>query len=164
MSKKLGIALLTPALAMLPGAGAHAAGVPALPAVKRTITAPAAVPRDCARAPARSARGVALTTSRAPMSGFVNVRLRGLRAGDWDLVLRDASSGRELSTSEAFGAREVTQSWVQSGQRLTIVGCRRSGRARSAAVTIQLLDLKPPKLSGTPVSYTHLTLPTTERV
>jgi Zinc carboxypeptidase len=149
MFRKVTLAVLVFAVALVAAGSAQAATVPALPAIKRTLTSKAAVPRDCGRAAARSRRGVALGTYKAPMSGFVNVRLRAAR-GDWDLVLRDAASGRVLSTSEAFGSREVTQSWVQSGQRLSIVGCRRSGGARRAALSIQLLDLKPPKITGIP--------------
>ena len=50
------------------------------------------------------------------------------RGSDWDLVLRDAASKRPLATSAGFGSREVAQGWVGGGQRLAVLGCRRSGR------------------------------------
>ena len=73
------------------------------------------------------------------MSGFVNVRLSGARSADWDLAVFDAASGRRLGSSQAFGSTELVQTWVTSGQRLSIQGCRRSG-ARRSELEVQLVD------------------------
>ncbi len=74
------------------------------------------------------------------------MRLRG--SGDWDLELRDAA-GRSLGASRAFGGREVVQTRVARGQRLTAVGCRASARAgRTARTTFRLTTFTLPKLTG----------------
>lgn len=106
-----------------------------LPAVKRTLTA--------ART-GRSARARYV----APMSGFVSVRLRA-RRGDWDLKVADARSRRAIAASKSFGARELVQTWVRSGQRLRIVGRRVAGRSRKATARIRFFDAPPPA-SATP--------------
>src|SRR4051794_25474209 len=80
----------------------------ALPAVKRTLTA--------------SQRSCAATTYRAPMSGFVSVRDDGTTSGDWDLTLVDRRSKTALASSKSFGSREVAQSFVSAGQRLSVRG------------------------------------------
>jgi len=109
---------------------APAAPAPSLPVVERSLTAD---------------RGSCAATSyRAPIAGYVAVRLRAAR-GDWDLALRDVATRRTLAASKSFGAREVVQSWVSGGQRLSIRGCRRTGSASRAAVAIRLIAAKPPK-------------------
>src|SRR3954463_8002187 len=99
------------AAALLPSTAV--APPPALPAVKRPLSAPS--------------HGCATTSYRAPMAGFVSVRDDGTTRGDWDLALLDARSKRALATSKAFGSRELAQSFVTAGQRLTVKGCRVSG-------------------------------------
>jgi hypothetical protein len=122
----------------------------ALPATETNLTAAQAVKRTCAdRLLSADARGIARESWRAPMSGFVNVRLSGARKADWDLAVFDAASDRRLGSSQAFGSTELVQTWVTSGQRLSIQGCRRSGSRRSA-LGVQLVDLAPPKHAGTP--------------
>ena len=121
-----------------------------LPATDTGLAAADAVKRTCAtRLLSADARGIDRDTWKAPMSGFVNVRLSGARSADWDLAVFDAASGRRLGSSQAFGSTELVQTWVTSGQRLTIQGCRRSG-ARRSELEVQLVDLQPPKQLGTP--------------
>src|SRR4051812_486340 len=84
-----------------------------LPATTRTLTAST---HDCASA-----------SYRAPMAGFVTVRDDGTTAGDWDLSLADNRTKTVLASSKAFGSREVAQSFVDAGQRLTVRGCHVSG-------------------------------------
>ena len=116
---------------------AEAAAPPAvLPAVKRTLTA--------------KSGGTGKTVYRAPMAGFVSVRLTGAR-GDWDLALADARTGRRLAASKAFGSRELVQAWVGAGQRLTVKGFRRAGASRRATALIRFADAKPPKAADASV-------------
>jgi hypothetical protein len=123
------------AAALAAPAAAGAATAPAtLPAVQRTLTAPTVSP-SCAT--------TASTVYRAPISGFLDVRLTAAR-GDWDLGLRDAASRASLGSSRAFGGREVLQTWVTAGQRILVQGCRRVGGSRSAKVSLELVDVKPP--------------------
>jgi hypothetical protein len=138
------------AIALLVPATATAAATGSLPSVKRTLSARAAVPRTCHASLRPNARGVAVTKWTAPMSGYVDVRSAGSDRSDWDLVVFDSRSRRALATSEAFGSHEVAQSWVTSGQRLSVQGCHRSGRAARLPVRIQFTDVAPPKSEGTP--------------
>jgi hypothetical protein len=145
---KLGALTILAALLLVPAsAGAR---VPSLPPVERTLTAAAAEKRDCASGLAEGARGIATTSYTAPISGFVDVRLAGAR-GDWDLALYDARTKRLAGTSQSFGAREVAQTWIGAGERLVVQGCRRSGDGRDARVSVELLDIEPPKASGAPM-------------
>ena len=121
----------------------------ALPTVERTLSTSRAVNRPCAGSAVRKRAGVAITRWTAPMSGFANVRMSGVRKSNWDLVVADTATGQTLGTSEAFHSTEVAQTWVAAGQRLTIMGCLRKG-AGAARVTIKEVDVAPPKISGTP--------------
>ena len=65
------------------------------------------------------------------MSGFVNVRLSGARTVRLGSRRLRRGQPRRLGSSQAFGSTELVQTWVTSGQRLAIQGCRRSGCARA---------------------------------
>jgi hypothetical protein len=139
------LALLALALPATAGAAPRV-----LPATETKLAAADAVKRTCgARLLRADRRGIARKSWRAPMSGFVNVRLAGARKADWDLAVFDAASRRRMGSSQAFGSTELVQTWVTSGQRLAIQGCRRSG-ARRSVLEVQLVDVAPPKKLGTP--------------
>jgi hypothetical protein len=142
----LGSLLLT----LLVPAAASADAARALPTAKRTLVAPAKSTSDCYVRAARSSRAADTASWRAPMSGYVTVRMRSGRRSNWNLAVFDRASGRYLGSSSAFRSREVVQTWVESGQRLVVQGCHRSGKARRARVGIQLLDIAPPKVEGVP--------------
>jgi hypothetical protein len=93
----------------------------------------------------KAVQGKACTTTsyRAPLTGFLDVRLRG--SGDWDLTVKDAR-GLTLATSNAFGGREVGQTWVRGGQRISAIGCRHRGAGSSAKTTFRLSSIALPKL------------------
>ena len=131
---------------------ATAAAAPrALPPVDQELISATAVKRTCAtRLRSAGARGIDLARWTAPMSGFVNVRMSGKRRSDWDLAVFDRASGRRMGSSQAFRSTELVQTWVTSGQELTIQGCRRSGRSRRAGLEIQLIDLEPPERLAQP--------------
>jgi hypothetical protein len=122
-----------------------------LPPVEKNLAAAKAKKRTCvAQLSSARKRGIDRTAYTAPMSGFVNVRLSGARRGDWDLAVFDAKTKRALASSQGFSSDELAQTWVTSGQRLAIQGCRRSGRARRANVSIQLVDIARTKSAGAP--------------
>jgi hypothetical protein len=128
----------------VPAAAGAAAAPTLLPAVTKTLTAAAAAP---AGAPACATRGAtapgsATATYTAPMSGYVNARLSG--RGDWDLLLRDAKTGKRIGASQGFGGAELVQAWIGAGQRVVAQGCRRAGGATSATVAFSLVDVAPP--------------------
>jgi len=88
------------------------------------------------------------TTYRAPLTGYLDVRLRG--RGDWDLELLSAS-GTKLAASRGFGGREVGQAWVRGGERVTARACRGRGAGSSARTTFRLNAVTLPKLTLGPV-------------
>src|SRR3954447_6300782 len=101
-----------PLLAGRPPASAPAAPA-VLPAVTRALHAAAptgAGAPACTALPA-GGPGTATAPHRAPMSGYLSVRRAGA-SGDWDLLLRDASSGRRLGGSQGFGGHELVQTWI----------------------------------------------------
>jgi hypothetical protein len=134
---------------MLLIAGPATAAPTVMPQLNRTLAARGPAAASCPDNATRKGRGVALTRYSAPMSGFVTVRLAG-RKGDWDLGLADAASKRRLGTSRGFGSREVAQSWVAAGQRLSIAACHNRGASRRARLTVALVDVAPPTSPGTP--------------
>lgn len=120
----------------------------ALPAVKRTAVAKKSAQRDCQARTARGKRGVATTTYKAPMAGFVTVRSAASDKSDWDLALFDARSGRALGGSAGFGSHEVAQTWVGAGQRVLVQSCRRKGAAKRSSLSIRFIDAQAPKASS----------------
>lgn len=122
---------------------AQAAGeVGFLPTVTKTLKASATTKARCDDVATRG-RGTSRMTWTAPMAGYATVRLRAIPRGDWDLGVFDAR-GQRVGGSMAFGAREVVQTWVKAGDRLTIKGCHRSGRAKRALVGVTLADVDLP--------------------
>src|SRR6476660_1822015 len=77
----------------------------ALPAVKRTLTAVGTSSAVCHDG-LRSGRGIARTSYRAPMSGFVTIRGAATR-GNWDLAVYDARTKHAMTSSESFTSNEV---------------------------------------------------------
>ena len=126
---RLATAVLLAFAAALPASALAAPSV--LPPVERTLSA--------------SNHRCATTAYRAPMAGFLTVRDDGTTRGDWDLSVLDARSKRELASSKAFGSREVAQTFVTAGQRVTVKGCHVSGTDSSYPVAIVFSDAKPPK-------------------
>jgi hypothetical protein len=147
----LAIAAIATGIALPSGSAAAAqdGAVATLPAVKHSLSAAGAKRQSCAPRAARGARGVDTATYRAPIDGYVTVRLASKRASDWDLALYDRATGAYLGSSSAFGSSEVVQEWVASGQKLVIQACRRSGRARTATASVVLADLKRPEAPPT---------------
>src|SRR4051794_21466620 len=120
-----------------------------MPQLNRAVGATGKAATSCPNHATRRARGVALTRYRAPMSGFVTVRLAGAR-GDWDLGVADVAGGRSLGTSRGFGSRGGVQGGVAAGQRLSIASCRSARNAsRGARLRVALADIAPPASQGT---------------
>src|SRR3954454_20207303 len=117
--------------------------------LNRAVAAKGKAATSCPSNATRHARGAALTRYRAPMSGFVTVRLAGTR-GDWDLGVADVAGRHSLGTSRGFGRREVVQTWVAAGQKLSIASCRGGRKAsRRARLRVSLADVAPPASPGT---------------
>ncbi|HWI72299.1 MAG TPA: M14 family zinc carboxypeptidase, partial [Baekduia sp.] len=137
--------LVLAAGAALALAGPAAAAPAVLPAIVAGVASDSAAPAGAAACSASSsgAPGVVTTTYRAPMSGYLNARLTG-GGGDWDLLVRDASSGERLGGSQGFGGDELVQTWIGAGQKVVAQACRRAGAARDARVAFSLVDVAPP--------------------
>src|SRR3954447_3452719 len=114
----------------------------ALPPVKRSLASASTTDRTC-HASLYSGKGIARTTYRAPMSGFVTVRDAAKR-GNWNLAVFDARTRHALTSSESFSSNEVAQTWVTSGERLVIQGCRAGGKPSAFRVATTFVDAKPP--------------------
>src|SRR3954447_18791546 len=154
--RRFSVLLALPAFALT--AASAAAQPTALPTATRTLTAASAVKRTCANASDRAARGIAISQYTAPMSGYLTARLAGVASSDWDLVAVDRASGRRLASSEAFRSNEVVQTWTTAGQKIDLLACRRSGSARTARLSLSMLDVVPPKGLGT-ASLIRVTAP-----
>jgi hypothetical protein len=139
LALRLALTLLTFAVP----AAALADAPASLPTAKRTLAAAPATARVCHTSSAR-APGIAQTTYRAPMAGFLTVRNIGATRGNWDLAIFDRASGRAVSSSESFFSNEVAQTWVTAGQRLLVQGCHRSGPAARFPIGIVLTAAQPP--------------------
>src|SRR3954470_17827010 len=136
------------AVLAIPVATAGAAPT-SLPPVKRSLSAGGTSKAVCSNG-LRSGRGIATTTYRAPMAGFVDIRSAG-RTGDWDLAVYDPQRRtRALQGSNGFDSREVVQTWASAGQRFTVQACHRSGKGTTLPVAITFTDAVRPKLDGPP--------------
>src|SRR3954454_18727373 len=140
MNRLVTAVALTAAAALAPSA---LAATTALQPVKRSLTASSTTGRAC-HSSLYSGKGLARTTYRAPMSGFISVRGAAAR-GNWDLAVFDARSRRAMTSSESFSSNEVAQTFVASGQRLVIQGCRKGGKPSAFRVATTFVDAAPPK-------------------
>lgn len=140
---------LLPAVVATLAFAAPASALTALPTVERTV---------------RAADGACATSAyTARMAGFVTARLHG--SGEWDLDLVDAASGTTLSRSRAFGAKEVTQTWVTAGQALLLKACRTAGSAGQATTTIDFVDaVKPAATTASIISIPRVSQATYDRL
>jgi zinc carboxypeptidase len=118
-----------------------------LPTVKRTVKTKSTTSSWC-DSPLAGA-GVVRKRWRAPMTGFMSARLKGRRGTNWDLAAFDAAGNRRAA-SLGFGRRELVQTWVESGELMTLQACRRSGERRRGALRISFADVQPPKPEGIP--------------
>lgn len=149
--------------ALLAGIGVLAAAAPASAAdlLDTTLTTSGAGAASCLeRTPAGGA--VAARTLTASAAGYLSAKLTAA-GGDWDLAVHDAGTGDRVAASAASGAAELAQGFVRAGQKLRVQACRRSGGARTAAVSVALtpVDVRAPKR---PIQIIDVHTPTREKV
>ena len=148
MRKPTLAAIAAASLVLVPTAPASAEEtVRFLPTVKHTVKAKSTTSRWCDSPLA--GRGVARKTYRAPMTGFMSARLSAPRRANWDLAVFDAAGNRRAA-SLGFRSRELVQTWVESGEPMTLQACRRSGARRRGTLRITFADVEPPNPKGTP--------------
>src|SRR5262245_58536125 len=106
-----------------------------------------AVSRDCTTKFAGNARGVAVRTFTAQREGLLRARLSGADTSDFDLGLFDAATRRPIQGSAAFGSNELAEAYTLKGTRVLVQVCRRTGRDRSARLSLgfRSLDVAPVK-------------------
>ena len=112
----------------------------AAPASASTLTSQGATTATCHARPLVS-EAVVRSAYTAPHTGLVRAALRSA-AGDWDLAVFDAGSGRLVAAAAApAGTADVAEGFVAAGQRLVVQACRRAGastRARLSTTTVAL--------------------------
>ena len=138
--------------ALAAAAPASAAPGTLLDPVTTTLRAAKAVDQSCQSPGTR--RGTRAWSYTPRIGGYLTVRSAG--RGDWDIALRDKQTGQLMAVSQAFGAREVVQSWVLPGRSVRVVACRRSGRAKTLKLTTQLFAAEAPE-AGAPASLVRVT-------
>ena len=125
------VALAT-GIALVSGASAQAAAT-------HKVTSTAAVSQSCHARYLDGAAGTQSITTTAPDTGLVQARLSG--GGDWDLGVFDASSGRFVAGSAAFGSTELAEGFVKQGQKLRVQACRFRGSASSADLSVGFVKI-----------------------
>jgi hypothetical protein len=127
-------ALTASVLAALATSLAAAAPASATGLLSTSVNVRDAVERDCQAKLLESGSGYAQKTIAMPAAGLAGARLSA-PAGDWDLAIFDKRTGRTVSASSGFGAREVAEGFAGGGRELVIQACRRSGGASSASLS-----------------------------
>ncbi|HEX8206618.1 MAG TPA: M14 family metallopeptidase, partial [Solirubrobacteraceae bacterium] len=83
-------------------------------------------------------RGVQQRRFTSKDTGLLSVHTQG--AGDWDVAVFDAKTGRYLAGGASPDASEIAQGFVAAGQEVVVQACRRSGTGalRADVTTIAL--------------------------
>jgi hypothetical protein len=150
--RRLGLAVCAAVIVVFPSP------TPAAVVDSGTLRAGKAVPRSCDSRPYGPGRGVATETWTAPAGGILTAGLGGDRFSDWDLAVFDAAGGELLGASAAFGSAERVLAYVTAGQRLTLQGCRRRGRAASVRFSLDLYEMPLPSRPEEPVTMVEVPL------
>jgi hypothetical protein len=116
--------------------GVAGAGLLAGAAQAATIASPVAVDRSCTARLLTTGAGLVHRTVAAPAVGTVTARLSG-GAGDWDLAVFDALTGRLVAGSAYRGSREVAAGYTPTATALTVQACRVAGGAGTADLRIE---------------------------
>ena len=130
------------ALATLIAVAAIIGLLPAIANASTLRTAPA-VERACAdELLADSTPGVERSAWIASAEGLLTVELRGGSSPDWDLAI--FGGGDAIASSSSFTSAEKATALVESGDRLEIQACRRSGPQSTIALRTDLFPMQIP--------------------
>jgi len=128
------------------------------PALATSLAAPATTDRVChARALGASA-AVRTQDVTARGTGVVRSVLRA--AGDWDVGVFDARTGRFVAGAAGPGGDEVAEGYARAGQRLRVLACRRPGAATRADVRTSTIAMPAESGSARPVQVVRVSVPT----
>lgn len=134
-----------------------------LPAQGLAVSAPGTTSASCQKLAAAGTPGIWQTTYDARAEGFASFRLRGgERAGDWDLAIFDARTRRNVDSSLAFGADELTQAWMRLDGEIIVQACRRAGAAEAIKGAIDY-DVAAWPAKPAPVKLVRIPLSDTRR-
>ena len=164
-SRRVALAIATCCAALTTAPlSAHAAGdFSPLPARTLGFAAHGTSAAPCTTRAAAGAHGIATVTYTAPAEGFASFGLDGgERHGDWDLAVFDARSGVRLGASQAFGASELVQTWMRSGQQVVLQACRRAGAVAHVPGRVQYGVAAWPAIAP-PVKLVRIPLTNTRR-
>ncbi len=129
-------------------------------AVPDALSADDPVARSCAeRLLDPAAAGADRASWTAPSTGYLTVELRGGSEADWDLAVFDESSGKAVAASSSFTSQETATAWVESGDRLAIQGCRRSGSLTEIPLRLDLYEMKLPDGPQPRISMESVAIP-----
>ena len=109
-----------------------------------SVSAPDAVLQSCLADAGDGATGTDRVRWTAPAEGYLNARLSGGRAGDWDLAVLEPD-GAPLAVSTSFGSDEQATLWVERGDELIIQACRRIGGSERIPLSLDLNEMEIPE-------------------
>jgi hypothetical protein len=112
--------------------------------LRARVVVPTAVDSSCSER-SHFGSGTARRSFTAPASGYLTARLAAT-GGDWDLAVYRRAGGDPIAASAYSGATEVASGFVRRGNELSLRACRRSGRARTARVSVALERIAPRRL------------------
>jgi hypothetical protein len=145
-SRKLGVlaALVIPLVAAAPAAAEQllASPVSAAGAVARTCTAKLLDPGTA---------GVAQKRITMPTAGLIGARLTSA-AGDWDVAVFDARTGRAVAGSAGTRSQEVAEGFAGGGREVVVQACRRSGDTPGASLSVFAVPVPPSNVKASLVS------------
>ena len=120
------------------------------------VTASKAKKRTCQ---ARLASGTGIVQRRvvARSTGIVQARTRA-RRGDWDVAIFSRRDGRLVAASAYRGPNELAEGIAAGGEPLTVQACRRSGRTKSARLSVTSIPI--PARSGRKIQLVKVLTPT----
>ncbi len=104
------------------------------------ISSPVAVQRDCTAKLLTAGTGYVQRTVTTAGLGSVTARLDG-GAGDWDVAVFDAVSGRLVAGSSYGGSVEVAEGFVTRAGALTVQACRVAGGAGSTGLDVDVTPI-----------------------
>ncbi|HEX8053895.1 MAG TPA: M14 family zinc carboxypeptidase, partial [Thermoleophilaceae bacterium] len=122
------------------------------------VTVERAVERTCqARLLPAGTPGVARETVAPKAAGVTTARLTG-SAGDWDLALFDAKTGRLHNAGATAGRSEQAVALAPANRAIVAQACRRTGSGASAELKIGFYQPPAPAAEREPPAIVHVPL------
>lgn len=135
-----------------------AAALPTAAAASTTLQASQQVERICTSSllPASSS-GADSRTWTPPASGYLTVRLQGGPEPDWDLAVFVAGQPGSAASSSSTSIEQATF-WVNTGDQVTVQGCRLEGSASTIPLSFDLYQATLPQPSNERISMESVSI------